>query len=100
MLTLPHLLYVSAALFAVGAYGILTAQNLLIILMGIEVMLAGVSLSLVVFSRVLAHGGGQVMVMFVIAVAAAEAAIGLAILVGFFRQNKSVDADRAASMQG
>jgi NADH-quinone oxidoreductase subunit K len=100
MLEFHHLLYVSAALFSIGAYGVLTCRNILVILMSIEIMLSGISLSLTVFSRTFGNSAGQVFVLFVIAVAAAEAAIGLAILLSFYKQTHSVKTDSAASMKG
>jgi NADH-quinone oxidoreductase subunit K len=96
---------VAAALFAVGVYGVLARRNLLIILMSVELMLNGVNLSLVGFSREMAHlapvagasgtpaDGGQVLVLMTMAVAAAEVALGLSILIAVFRHIRTVDVD-------
>ena len=95
---------VAAALFAVGVYGVLARRNLLIILMSVELMLNGVNLSLVGFSREMAHlepvgaaasaaAGGQVLVLMTMAVAAAEVALGLSILIAVFRHIRTVDVD-------
>ncbi|MCA8922713.1 MAG: NADH-quinone oxidoreductase subunit NuoK [Planctomycetes bacterium] len=99
-LTTPDLVQmVAAALFSVGVFGVLSRRNLLIVLMSIELMLNGANLSLVGFSREMAHlprgaaEGGQVMVLMAMAVAAAEVAIGLSILIALFRHVRSVDVD-------
>ncbi len=90
---------VAAALFAVGVYGVLARRNLLIILMSIELMLNGANLSIVGFSREMAHltgqaaEAGQVLVLMAMAVAAAEVAIGLSILIAIFRHIRTVDVD-------
>lgn len=89
---------VAAAIFAVGVFGVLSRRNLLIMLMSIELMLNGANLSLVGFSRELAHApgaaeGGQVMVLMAMAVAAAEVALGLSIVIALFRHIRSVDVD-------
>lgn len=89
---------VAAAIFAVGVFGVLSRRNLLIMLMSIELMLNGANLSLVGFSRELAHHpgageGGQVMVLMAMAVAAAEVALGLSIVIALFRHIRSVDVD-------
>ncbi|MGF1641869.1 MAG: NADH-quinone oxidoreductase subunit NuoK [Rhodospirillales bacterium] len=83
---LPHYLSVAAMLFAIGIFGIfLNRKNVIVILMAIELMLAAVNINLVAFSVELGDLVGQVFAMFVLTVAAAEAAIGLAILVVYFR---------------
>jgi NADH-quinone oxidoreductase subunit K len=89
---------VAAALFAVGVFGVLSRRNLLIVLMSVELMLNGANLSLVGFSRELAWApgaseGGQVMVLMAMAVAAAEVALGLSIVIALFRHIRSVDVD-------
>jgi len=88
-----HALLLSAALFGVGACGIFLRRNLITIFMCIELMLNAVNLAFVAFSR--AHGtlDGQVLVFFVMTVAAAEAAVGLAIIIALQRHKDSVDAD-------
>jgi NADH-quinone oxidoreductase subunit K len=89
---------VAAALFAVGVFGVLSRRNLLIVLMSVELMLNGANLSLVGFSRELAGWrgapeGGQVLVLMAMAVAAAEVALGLSIVIALFRHIRSVDVD-------
>lgn len=90
-------LFFSAVLFCVGIYGVLSRRNLLIVLMSVEIMLNGANLSLVTLSRDLAGAGkpgaeqGQALVLFSMAVAAAEVAVGLSILIALFRHTRSVD---------
>jgi NADH-quinone oxidoreductase subunit K len=90
----------AAALFAIGAVGFLLRRNLLVLLMSIELMLNAVNLTLVAFNR--AHPGnhnGQLVAFFVIAIAAAEAAVGLAIVLAFFRLRRSVRSDEATLLK-
>ena len=91
MIPLSHLLWLSAALFTIGVIGALTRRNLIVILMSVELMLNAVNLSLVGFSRAWADLGGQVFVLMVIAVAAAEVAVGLGIVISLFRNRDSVN---------
>jgi NADH-quinone oxidoreductase subunit K len=101
MVGLEHYLGVSAALFVIGIFGIfLNRKNVIVILMSIELMLLAVNINLVAFSAHLGDLGGQVFTMFVLTVAAAEAAIGLAILVAFFRNRGSIDVERVNVMKG
>lgn len=88
---LSHVIGLSAALFGIGVLGALTRRNLVVILMSIELMLNAVNLAFVGFAR--AHGdlGGQVFVLMVIAVAAAEVAVGLGIVIALFRNRDSVN---------
>ena len=91
-ITILHYLVVAAALFAIGTVGVLTRRNVVIVLMSIELILNAVNLNLVAFSRL--YGlHGQVFSIFVIADAAAEAAVGLGILIAFFRNKETVNAD-------
>jgi NADH-quinone oxidoreductase subunit K len=93
---LEYFLIVAAALFLVGTIGFLLRRNLLVLLMSIELMLNSVNLTLVAYNRV--HTGshtGQIFTFFVIAIAAAEAAVGLAIVLAFFRVRKTVRSDEA-----
>jgi len=91
-ITILHYLVVAAALFAIGVVGVLTRRNVVIVLMSIELILNAVNLNLVAFSRL--YGlHGQVFSIFVIADAAAEAAVGLGILIAFFRNKETVNAD-------
>jgi NADH-quinone oxidoreductase subunit K len=90
MITLNHYLILSAALFVMGFAGVILRRNILILLMSIELMLNAVNLSFVVFSRYWGNLEGQIASFFVIVLAAAEAAIGLAIIVLVFRRRASV----------
>ena len=98
---LEHYLAVAAALFVIGIFGIfLNRKNVIVILMSIELMLLAVNLQLVAFSS---HSGdlvGQIFTMLILTVAAAEAAIGLAILVVFFRNRGTIDVEDANVMKG
>ncbi len=87
-----HYLIVAAALFALGTIGVLTRRNVVIVLMSIELILNAVNLNLVAFSRIWGLNG-QVFAIFVITDAAAEAAVGLGILIAFFRNKETVNVD-------
>tara|TARA_X000000368_G_C22735860_1_gene581596 strand:- start:192 stop:497 length:306 start_codon:yes stop_codon:yes gene_type:complete len=101
MITLEHYLTVAAILFVIGIFGIfLNRKNVIIILMSIELMLVSVNINFVAFSVFLNDMIGQVFTMFVLTVAAAEASIGLAILVCFYRLKNSILIDEASSMKG
>jgi NADH-quinone oxidoreductase subunit K len=93
MLPITHFLYLAFALFLIGAAGVLLRRNVLIVLMGIELMLNAANLVLVAFSRMWGNTDGQVLAMFTIAIAAAEAAVGLAIVVSLFRARTGTDID-------
>ena len=98
---LGHYLSVAAILFTLGIFGIfLNRKNVIVIMMSIELMLLAVNLNLVGFSSALNDLAGQVFAMFVLTVAAAEAAIGLAILVIFFRRRGSIAVDDVNRMHG
>jgi NADH-quinone oxidoreductase subunit K len=98
---LTHYLTVAAVLFTVGVLGIfLNRRNIILMLMAIELILLAVNINLVAFSAFLGDITGQVFAMFVLTVAAAEAAIGLAILVIFFRRKGSIAVDDADRMRG
>jgi NADH-quinone oxidoreductase subunit K len=98
---LSHYLTVAAILFALGIFGIfLNRKNVIIILMSVELMLLAVNINLVAFSSFLNDLVGQVFAMFVLTVAAAEAAIGLAILVVYFRNRGSIDVEDINVMKG
>ncbi|HEX5079476.1 MAG TPA: NADH-quinone oxidoreductase subunit NuoK [Geminicoccaceae bacterium] len=98
---LSHYLTVAAILFTLGIFGIfLNRKNIIIILMSIELMLLAINLNLVAFSAYLGDLAGQVFAMFVLTVAAAEAAIGLAILVAYFRNRGSIEVDDINLMKG
>lgn len=98
---LAHYLTVAAILFTLGIFGIfLNRKNVIIILMSIELMLLAVNLNFVAFSAYLGDLSGQVFAMFILTVAAAEAAIGLAILVVYFRNRGSIEVDDINLMKG
>jgi NADH-quinone oxidoreductase subunit K len=97
---LGHYLTLSAILFGIGSIGFLTRRNVLIQLMSIEIMLNAVNLTLVGFNRWMpANHAGQLFAFFVIAVAAAEAAVGLAIVISLYRVTKSIHTDEATSLK-
>lgn len=101
MIGLPHYLAVAAILFTIGVFGIfVNRKNIIIILMSIELILLSVNINFVAFSAYLNDMAGQVMAMFILTVAAAEAAIGLAILVTFFRNRGDIAVDDASMMKG
>ncbi|MGI8706170.1 MAG: NADH-quinone oxidoreductase subunit NuoK [Sphingomicrobium sp.] len=101
MITLGHYLTVAAILFVLGVLGIfINRRNVILMLMAIELILLSVNINLVAFSAFLGDLTGQVMAMFVLTVAASEAAIGLAILVIFFRRRGSIAVDAADQMRG
>ena len=98
---LGHYLTVAAILFTLGIFGIfVNRKNVIIILMSIELMLLAINLNLVAFSAYLGDLAGQVFAMFVLTVAAAEAAIGLAILVVYFRNRGSIEVEDINLMRG
>lgn len=100
-LSLHHFLAVGAMLFTIGVFGIfVNRKNIIIILMSIEMILLAVNINFVAFSRYLGNVEGQLMAMFVLTVAAAEAAVGLAILVTFFRNRGDIAVDDASVMKG
>ena len=86
-----HYLVLSAILFTIGTVGVLTRKNAIVVLMAIEIMLNGANLAFVTFAAARGDLAGFVMVLLVIAVAAAEAAVGLAIIVAMFRHRETVD---------
>jgi NADH-quinone oxidoreductase subunit K len=93
VIPLGHYLFVSAILFAIGTAGVFTRRNLITILLSIEIMLNAVNLSFVAFGRQLGTVDGQIIVFFVMTVAAAEAAVGLAIVIALFRHRESLNPD-------
>jgi NADH-quinone oxidoreductase subunit K len=98
---LTHYLWVAAILFAIGIFGIfLNRKNIIVILMAVELMLLAVNINLVAFSTELGNLVGQVFAMFVLTVAAAEAAIGLAILVIYFRNRGTIAVEDINLMRG
>lgn len=100
-ITLEHYLAVGAMLFTIGVFGVfLHRKNLIVILMAIELLLLAANLNLIAFAAYLGDLSGQIFALLVLTVAAAEAAVGLAILVVFFRNRGSIDVDRVNIMKG
>ena len=97
---LDYYLILSAVLFTIGIVGVLTKRNPIVIFMCVELMLNAVNLTFVAFSRYKGDLGGQMMVIFVMAVAAAEVAVGLGILVSIFRNRSSISVDEIDLMKG
>jgi NADH:ubiquinone oxidoreductase subunit K len=93
VIRLPLVLFFSAALFAIGVYGVLARRNGVLVLMSIELMLNAVNINLVAFSQALGSLAGQVFALFVIAVAAAEVGIGLAIVILIYRNRETINID-------
>ena len=96
---LNYWLALGAILFGIGTIGVLTRRNALIVFMSIEIMLNAVNLTLLAFSRYRGDEAGHVMAFFIIAVAAAEAAVGLAIVLGVFRHKESVSIDEVRALK-
>ena len=97
---LTHYLILAAVLFIIGAMGVLTPRNAIIIFMSVELMLNSANLLFVAFSRYLSDLNGQVLVFFVITVAAAEVAVGLALIVVIFRTRRSINIDEINLLKG
>ena len=101
MIPLNHYLVLGALLFAIAVVGIfLNRKNLIVLLMAIELMLLAVNMNFIAFSHFWGDLSGQVFVFFILTVAAAESAIGLAILVALFRNLKSINVDDLGSLKG
>ncbi len=101
MITLSHYLFLAGILFAIAVAGIfLNRRNVIVLLMCIELMLLAVNFNFVAFSRFLGNLDGQIFVFFILTVAAAEAAIGLAILVVLFRERRSINVEELDEMRG
>ena len=101
MIPLSHYLVLSAVLFALSVVGVfLNRKNLVIILMAIELLLLAVNINFVAFSHYLGDPAGQVFVFFILTVAAAEAAIGLAILILLFRNRRSINVQDLGQLKG
>lgn len=96
---LPHYLALSATLFSIGVVTVILRRNLLVILMGVELMLNGANVAGAAFAKFGGTPGGHVYVLMVMTVAAAEVAVGLAILIVLFRARKSIDADDASMLR-
>jgi NAD(P)H-quinone oxidoreductase subunit 4L len=102
MISLEHYLVLSAVLFAIGLFGALTKRNAVVILMCVEIMLNAVNIAMVGFSRFVTPTEltGQIFAIFIIVVAAAEASVGLAIIISVFRNRESVETTDIDSMKG
>ncbi|HKB69365.1 MAG TPA: NADH-quinone oxidoreductase subunit NuoK [Thermoanaerobaculia bacterium] len=98
--TINDYLALSFLIFTIGFVGVLVRRNFLTVLMSIELMLNAVNLNLVAFSRRLSNLTGQIFSVFVITIAAGEAAIGLAIIISLYRQRKTLNVDEADTMEG
>ncbi len=99
-ITTNHYLVLSFLLFSIGLIGILTRRNMITVLMSLELILNAVNLNLIAFSYQHSHLTGQVFVVFTIAVAAGEAAVGLGILLALFRLRQTTEVDRASELSG
>ena len=95
-----YYLYLSAVLFTIGAVGVLIRRNAIVVFMCVELMLNAANLTFVTFSRALNDIGGQVIVFFTLVVAAAEVAVGLAIIVAIFRRRQGATADDVRLLKG
>ena len=100
MVPVNYYIVLSAILFTIGVIGVLSRRNSLIIFMSIELMLNAANLAFVAFSSVIRSFSGQIFVFFVIAVAAAEVAVGLALIVEIFKSKRSIDVDQMSSLKG
>ena len=96
---IQHYLVVSALLFSLGLFGVLARRNLIVIYMSLELMLNAANLALVAFSRFNENLNGQVMVFFIITVAAAEVSVGLALIVALYRKRRTADVDDLTSLR-
>ncbi len=101
-MTVPveYVVALSGVLFALGVVGVLVRRNVIVIFMSVELMLNAANLAFIAFARARLALSGQVFVFFVIAVAAAEVAVGLALLVSIFRSRQSIDVDRVSNLRG
>src|SRR5260221_14496029 len=99
MVPLNYYLVLSAVLFSIGTAGVFLRRNLITILLSIEIMLNAVNLAFVAFGRMLGSVDGQIIVFFVMTVAAAEAAVGLAIVIGLFRHRESLNPDAFTTLK-
>jgi NADH-quinone oxidoreductase subunit K len=99
MVSLTHYLVLSAVLFSIGTAGVFLRRNLITVLLSIEIMLNAANVTLVAFGRQIGTVDGQIIVFFVVTVAAAEAAVGLAIVIALFRLKESLDPDDFTSLK-
>jgi NADH-quinone oxidoreductase subunit K len=99
MVTLEHYLILSAILFATGTVGVFLRRNVITMLLSIEVMLNAVNLAFIAFGRTIGSADGQVIMFFVVTVAAAEAAVGLALVIALFRHRETLNPDMFTSLK-
>jgi len=99
VITSTHYVVLSAALFMIGVFGVLTRRNIIVIFMSIELILNAVNINLMAFSQQWGNSFGQVFALFVIAVAVAEAAVGLGIIVAFYRNKETINIDEMNVMR-
>ena len=99
-MTVPQLLLLSCGLFAIGIFGVLTRRNAIAILLAIELLLNASSLACVAFGRAWGAAQGQVVALFIIALAACEVAVGLAVIIGLYRTLRTVIPDAANTLRG
>jgi len=97
---LSHYLVLSTTLFAIGAFGVITRRNAIVVLMSLEIMLNAVNLAFLAFARFRGDSLAHAAVFIVMAVAAAEVAVGLSLVIALFRHNGDVDVDRVTRMKG
>lgn len=100
MVPIEYYIILSSILFSIGVAGVVFRRNPLVIFMSIELMLNAANLAIVAFSSVLKSFEGQIFVFFVIAVAAAEVAVGLALIVEIFKSKRTIDVDKMSSLKG
>lgn len=100
MVPVEYYIILSAVLFSIGVAGVVFRRNALVVFMSIELMLNAANLAIVAFSSALKSLEGQIFVFFVIAVAAAEVAVGLALIVEIFKSKRSIDVDQVSSLKG
>lgn len=93
MITITHYMVLSAILFSMGTIGVLTRRNAIVVFMCVELMLNAVNLTFIALSSHLGNMDGQIFVFFIMTVAAAEAAVGLALMIAFFRNRESIDVE-------
>lgn len=100
MVPLNWYIILSALMFSIGVFGFLARRNLIVMFISLELMLNSVNISLIAFSHYLQSMNGQILVFFVIVVAAAEAAIGLAILIAYYKNNPTIKVDEINLLKG
>lgn len=99
-MTLQYYLVLSAFIFAIGMAGVLIRRNLIVMFMSLELMLNAVNINLAAFSKYLHAIDGQIFIVFIMCVAAAEAAVGLALIISMFRNKETINADELNMMRG